>query len=113
MLDEDCNKPCVKCNKNNCIYAIAACNIKEHICNSCGWTVYILKCSDESLYTGITNNLEKRIASHNKGIGSKYTRGRTPVTLIKSFIVASKSEALKLEYKIKQMSREDKLKYEI
>ena len=76
------------------------------------WFVYILKCSDDSLYTGSTNNLQKRIENHNKGIGSKYTRSRLPVVLFKYFEVANKSEALKLEYKIKQLSRKDKLNYE-
>ena len=74
------------------------------------WFVYILKCSDDTLYTGITNDLDKRIATHNKGKGAKYTKGRRPVTLLKSFEVDSKSAALKLEYKIKQLSKEEKLK---
>ena len=74
------------------------------------WYVYLLKCSDETLYCGITNDLEKRIQKHNDGKGAKYTKGRTPVVLFKSFECASKSEALKLEYKIKQLSREEKLK---
>jgi putative endonuclease len=73
------------------------------------WVVYILKCSDGSLYTGITNNLDKRIATHNSGKGAKYTQGRRPVTLLKYFEVKTKSEALKLEYCIKQMSRIEKL----
>lgn len=77
------------------------------------WYVYIINCSkDDTLYTGITNNLEKRIAAHNKGTGAKYTKGRTPVTLIKYFECSNKSEALKLEYKIKQLSREEKISYE-
>lgn len=75
------------------------------------WFVYILLCSDNTLYVGITNNLEKRIQTHNNKKGAKYTRGRTPVTLLKSFEVASKSEALKLEYKLKHLSRENKLNY--
>ncbi len=74
------------------------------------WYVYLLKCSDGTLYCGITNNLEKRIAKHNAGRGAKYTRGRLPVELIKFFEVPNKSEALKLEIKIKQLSREEKLK---
>ena len=77
------------------------------------WFVYILNCSDNTLYTGITNNLEKRIATHNSGKGAKYTKGRTPVTLLKSFECSSKSEALKLEYKIKQLPREEKLNYNV
>jgi putative endonuclease len=74
------------------------------------WFVYLLKCSDDTLYCGITNNLEKRIATHNAGKGAKYCRGRLPVTLFKSFEVADKSAALKEEYRIKQLSREEKLK---
>ena len=74
------------------------------------WFVYLLKCFDNSIYCGITNNLEKRIKTHNVGKASKYTRSRLPVILIKSFEVIDKSTALKMEYKIKQMSREEKLK---
>lgn len=74
------------------------------------WIVYLLCCSDNSLYCGSTNDLEKRIAAHNAGVGSKYTRGRLPVTLYKSFAADSKSAALKLEYAIKQLSRKEKLK---
>lgn len=75
------------------------------------WFVYIVRCSkDDSLYTGITNNLEKRIAAHNNGKGAKYTKSRRPVTLFKKIEVETKSEALKLEVKIKKLSREEKLK---
>ncbi len=75
------------------------------------WYVYILQCSDEqqSLYTGITNNLDKRIKAHNTKHGAKFTRGRTPVYLLKYFECASKSEALKLECRIKKLSRAQKL----
>lgn len=75
------------------------------------WYIYIIKCSDDTLYCGITNDLDRRIKQHNEGKGAKYTRGRGPVTLIKFFTRPTKSEALKLEYKIKQMSREEKLQY--
>lgn len=77
------------------------------------WYVYILKCSDGTLYTGITNNLEKRIKKHNEGKGAKYTRGRGPVALVKSFTLNSKSEALKLERKIKNLPKEEKLNYNV
>ena len=77
------------------------------------WVVYLLLCFDNSLYCGITNNLDKRIKTHNKGKASKYTRARLPVTLYNSFYVESKSEALKLEYKIKQMKRADKLTFKV
>ena len=73
------------------------------------WYVYLLKCCDQTIYTGITNNLEKRIKAHNDGKGAKYTRGRTPVILLKFFEFNSKSEALKEEYRIKQLPRQEKL----
>lgn len=74
------------------------------------WYVYIVRCEkDNSLYTGITNNLEKRIEKHNNGTGAQYTKNRGPITLLKSFEVLDKSSALKLEYKIKQLSKKEKL----
>lgn len=72
--------------------------------------VYILKCNDNSLYTGWTNNLERRLEIHNKGLGSKYTRGRTPVKLIYFEEFESKNDALKREIAIKKLSREKKLR---
>lgn len=77
------------------------------------WIIYLLKCSDNSIYCGITNDLDKRIDAHNKKRGAKYTRGRTPVILIKSFVVENKSYALKIEHKIKSLSREEKLKFSL
>lgn len=74
------------------------------------WFVYILRCSDDTLYTGITNDINNRITKHNEGTGAKYTRGRTPVVLMASFVVESKSLALKEEYRIKQLTKEEKLK---
>jgi predicted GIY-YIG superfamily endonuclease len=75
------------------------------------WFIYILRCADDTLYTGITNSLDKRIKQHNEGKGAKYTRGRGPVALVKFFEALSKGEALKLEYRIKQLSRDEKLNY--
>ena len=75
--------------------------------------VYILKCADDSLYTGITIDLERRLAQHNAGKASKYTRARLPVQLFKYWELPNKSEALKAEYKIKQLSREEKLNLKI
>ena len=72
--------------------------------------VYIIECSDGTYYTGYTNDLDKRIKKHNKGKGAKYTRGRTPVTLIYQESYPSKSEALKREYEIKSLSRKKKEK---
>jgi putative endonuclease len=69
------------------------------------WVIYLLECIDGSLYTGITNDLEKRLASHNAGFGAKYTRGRRPVTLLEFKIVASQSEALRLEHQVKKLHR--------
>lgn len=77
------------------------------------WYVYILKCSDNTLYTGITNNLEKRIKQHNEGKGAKYTKGRGPVALVKYFTQLTKGDALKLEYRIKQLSKEEKMNFNV
>lgn len=71
---------------------------------------YILKCNDGTLYTGWTNNLEKRIEDHNSGKGAKYTKARLPVTLAYYETFETKTEAMKREYAIKQMSRADKMK---
>lgn len=75
------------------------------------WIVYLLLCSDNSLYCGITNDLAKRLAKHNSGKGSKYTRARLPVMVIKIWDVAGKSAALKLEAKIKKMPKDKKLSF--
>lgn len=73
------------------------------------WCVYIVRCNDDTLYTGCTNNLSKRMADHNSGKGAKYTSHRAPVVLEWSQDVDNKSEALKLEYKIKQLKRNQKI----
>ncbi len=73
------------------------------------WKVYIVRCSDESLYTGVTKDLERRIDEHNSGKGAKYTSSRTPVELVWSEPKSSRSEAQKREYEIKSFSREKKL----
>jgi putative endonuclease len=73
------------------------------------WTCYLLQCSDATLYCGITNDLEKRLAAHNAGEGAKYTRGRTPVKLKYSEPCADKSSALKREREIKALPRAAKL----
>lgn len=75
------------------------------------WFVYILECSDNTLYTGITNNLEKRVEQHNTGKeAAKYTRVRRPVKCVYSEIQINRSEATKREMAIKKLSRLDKLK---
>ena len=70
---------------------------------------YIVECSDGSLYTGWTNHLEERMKSHNEGKGAKYTRARLPVRLVYYETFATKQEAMKREYAIKQLTRQDKL----
>lgn len=71
---------------------------------------YILSCADGTLYTGWTNDLERRLAAHNAGKGSKYTRSRLPVTLIYCEEHATKEEAMSREYAIKRMTRAQKQK---
>ena len=71
---------------------------------------YMMECSDGSLYTGWTNDLKKRLASHNAGKGSKYTASRLPVKLVYYEELETKQEAMKREYVIKQMSRKEKIK---
>lgn len=70
---------------------------------------YVVECGDGSLYTGWTNHLEERMQSHNDGKGAKYTRSRLPVRLVHYEEFATKQEAMKREYAIKQLSRRDKL----
>lgn len=71
--------------------------------------VYILKCNDGSLYTGWTNNLEKRIEAHSNGKGAKYTKVRLPVKLVYFEKFDNKISAMKREYAIKQLKRKEKL----
>ena len=73
------------------------------------WLVYMLECGDGSLYTGITNNVEARIESHRAGKGAKYTRGRLPLRLVCIILCRNKGAALKKEYAIKKLSRDEKL----
>lgn len=73
------------------------------------WVCYLLKCADGTLYCGITNDLEKRLASHNAGEGAKYTRGRVPIKLVHVESCTDKSVALKREIEIKNMPRTEKL----
>ena len=69
------------------------------------WVCYLLRCADDTLYCGITNDLQKRLAAHNAGEGAKYTRGRLPVKVVYSENCADKSSALKRELQIKRMPR--------
>ena len=70
---------------------------------------YILKCSDGTLYTGWTNNLEKRLAAHNMGTASKYTRTRLPVEIVWHEASETKNEAMSKEAHIKRLSRSEKI----
>ena len=71
---------------------------------------YMVKCSDGTLYTGWTTNLEHRVKAHNDGEGAKYTRSRRPVELVYYEEYATKAEAMKREYSIKQLTRKQKEK---
>ena len=73
------------------------------------WHVYIIECSDGSLYTGITNDLDKRITAHNDGWGAKYTKSRRPVRLRYSEPVADRKNASQREYAIKSLPRVKKM----
>ncbi|ELZ31019.1 endonuclease containing a uri domain [Halogeometricum pallidum JCM 14848] len=70
--------------------------------------VYVLRCSDDSLYTGYTTDVARRVEEHDAGEGAKYTRGRTPVELVHTESYESKSTAMSREYEIKQLSRSQK-----
>jgi len=72
--------------------------------------VYLLRCADDTLYCGYTNDLEGRLSVHNSGQGAKYTKSRRPVRLVYSERFFTKSEALKRECAIKKLSRTEKLK---
>ncbi len=72
--------------------------------------VYIVKCSDETLYTGYTNDITKRVTTHNKGKGAKYTQARLPVALLYWEQYDTKKAAMQREYVIKQMTKKEKIK---
>jgi putative endonuclease len=74
-----------------------------------GWHCYILECADGTLYTGITNDLEKRLAAHNGGTASKYTRSRLPVKQVFSEAQPDRSAASRRELEIKRLPRSEKL----
>ena len=73
------------------------------------WVVYMLECKDGSLYTGITDNLPKRLQAHRKGRGAKYTKGRAPLTLRYLEDCEDHSQALRREIAIKELTRQEKL----
>ena len=74
------------------------------------WSVYILRCGDDSLYTGISNDVAARLLRHNLGKGARYTRSRLPVKLVWKKRVKDQSAALKLELKLKALPRVEKLR---
>ncbi len=74
-----------------------------------GWFVYILRCGDGSLYTGMTDDVQRRLAAHRAGRGAKYTRGRGPLELVYQEERADRSDALRREAEIKSLSRAQKL----
>ena len=69
------------------------------------WRVYLLRCFDNSLYCGTTTDVERRLSEHNRGVGSRYTRTRLPVSLVWQSRDLTKSEAFKEEYRIKRLSK--------
>lgn len=71
--------------------------------------VYILRCADDTLYTGSTNDLARRVETHNRGRGAKYTRSRLPVKLVYHEELADKSAALRREAEVKKLTRQEKL----
>lgn len=73
------------------------------------WKLYMLRCRDGSLYTGITTDVEKRFSQHQCGKGAKYTRGRSPLELVYREECGSHSDALKREYAVKALKREEKM----
>lgn len=79
--------------------------------NSKSWKVYLLECSDGSFYTGVTNDIEKRMKAHKEGKGSKYVRIKGFKKFLKTKDCNNRSEAQKEEYKIKQLSKKDKLNW--
>ena len=70
---------------------------------------YIVRCKDDTLYCGWTNDLKMRLASHNAGKGAKYTRSRYPVTLVYFEILETKEDAMRREFAIKRLTRQEKL----
>lgn len=74
------------------------------------WFVYIVRCNDDTLYTGVTNDLNRRIKQHNDGTGAIYTKCRRPVTLLVSFEFDDKRQAFKEEYRVKRLTRKEKIK---
>lgn len=77
------------------------------------WFVYLARCADGTLYTGISTDVAARLAAHDSGRGARYTRGRGPLVLCAQRRCATKSEALRLELAVKRLSRADKLELSV
>jgi putative endonuclease len=75
------------------------------------WFVYIVRCRDKTLYTGITNDLERRLLMHQEGVASRYTRSRLPVKLVHQERCSSRPDALKKEHTLKKLKRTEKEEY--
>jgi putative endonuclease len=73
-----------------------------------GWSLYLLRCYDGKLYTGITTDVERRLSQHSEGMGAKFTRGRGPFRLVFSKEVGGRREASRLEWRVKRLRRGDK-----
>lgn len=73
------------------------------------WYVYILKCGDGSFYTGITTDIDRRLREHKLGKGAKYTARRHPIELLEHVTVSNRSQALRLEHRVKKAKKENKL----
>ena len=73
------------------------------------WVVYYLRCADGSIYTGITNDLSRRLEAHNTGLGARYTRSRLPVRLIGFEPFKTRSDAASREWHVKRLSRDEKI----
>ena len=73
------------------------------------WVAYMLRCADGTLYTGVTNDLDRRVSAHQKGVGARYTRSRRPVELVLQESVAGRGAALKREAEIRRLTRAQKL----
>lgn len=83
--------------------------VEDRVTESTAWWVYILRCADRTLYTGVTNDLDRRLASHRAGRASRYTRSRLPVRLVHAEPAAGRGAALRREAEIKRLDRKAKL----
>ena len=73
------------------------------------WFVYLLRCGDDSLYCGMTNDVERRLEAHRRGVGARYTRGRSPLVLVHKVRAKDRGDALRKEAAWKRLTRAEKL----